>query len=282
MKRFTMIQLKTAFTMKKIILLFSTIFLLNQAWAQDSCTPAMNLPDTLIGVIPLPFDSMLNPEGGIQTPACINEPFEFTLTVVTPASISIAGAPPVPLNSIDFDPETAISNLPDGLDYVCNPPTCIFEKDSTGCVSIFGTITDEAFIGVHDLVIAGIVRTAFGAINLTFPNAAIFPGNYFLTVQAEGTCVSSTDEIFAENFSILNRPNPFQDYTDIEIYSQVSGDFEFRVYDVIGKQLHRQEIALIEGQNIVPFDGSNLANGIYVYSISDGQFQVTKKMIVNR
>ena len=64
--------------------------------------------------------------------------------------------------------------------------------------------------------------------------------------------------------------------------SRVSGEFQLSVFDLTGKQLRQQDIFLTEGENQIEFDGSDLANGMYLYSISQGEGQVINKMIIQR
>lgn len=266
--------------MQKILLTLGFAVLAYGISVAQDCMPAENLPDTLIGVVPFPFDQELNPMGGINDTACVNEPFEFVFTLVVPSTFTFVGQQ-LPLNSIDLGAEGAISNLPAGLDYACNPPTCIFQADTTGCVVLYGTVSDTA--GVYDLQIAGIVRTAVADLPLSFPNPAIAPGNYFLHVKGEGECApSSTRDLAALGVVASARPNPTSGFTQIAISSPISGNFDFVVNDLLGQQVHRKRIDVIAGENTFDFDGSNLAAGMYIYTITDGKRQLSDKLIINR
>jgi hypothetical protein len=79
-----------------------------------------------------------------------------------------------------------------------------------------------------------------------------------------------------------NYPNPFNPTTTIEFSVPKSGVITLKVYDALG-----QEVAtLVNGfknaneTHRVEFDGSKHSSGIYIYKLSDGNYQVTKKMML--
>lgn len=265
--------------MKKLLLfLFFAVVAVHFVAAQ-TCTPAKNLPDSLIGPYPPPFDPATNPQGGISDTACINKDFQFVVTLVIPSTFSIAGIN-LPIQNINLNPETAISNLPKGLDYVCNPPNCVFKADTSGCILLYGTVNDTA--GVYDVKISGTLVTPLTSLPLTFPDATLFKGNYYLHVKPAGQCVTGTDDLDNREMSAYNRPNPFTGLTQIVVNSNVNGNFNFVVSDLVGKQLYREKVNLWEGENTIRYDGSNLAAGVYIYTITDGSLQFSGKMIVSK
>ncbi|MBK7303479.1 MAG: hypothetical protein IPI90_09535 [Saprospiraceae bacterium] len=55
--------------------------------------------------------------------------FEFNLTVKISDTVTIPGVPiPVNLNNAKIATKDAISGLPKGITYECNPPDCVFLK----------------------------------------------------------------------------------------------------------------------------------------------------------
>ena len=122
---------------------------------------------------------------------------------------------------------------------------------------------------------------------VTLPDP-LFPqadGNYYLEVIDEGSpdCfVDSADDLLAESFSIRNLPNPFSNHTYVEIVAEYSDDLIFRVFDLVGNEVHREVISINEGLNNHEFDGSRLANGIYMYTLEKDGALVSDKMIINR
>jgi hypothetical protein len=88
-------------------------------------------------------------------------------------------------------------------------------------------------------------------------------------------------EIVKEFKLMQNYPNPFNPTTTISYYIQNSGNVSLKVYNVLGSL-----VATIvngyetRGAKEVSFDGSNLASGIYYYTIETEGFRDTKKMIL--
>jgi len=80
-----------------------------------------------------------------------------------------------------------------------------------------------------------------------------------------------------------NYPNPFNSTTQIK-YSVPADEFvSLKVYDILGnevaKLVNEEKSA---GTYSISFDAANLASGIYFYSISMGNFNQVKKMILLR
>ena len=63
---------------------------------------------------------------------------------------------------------------------------------------IFGKPDDPSQIGANSLKITGQVNVGF-VLTVSFPNPALFPGEYLLFVKEEGACIStSTDNELAQ------------------------------------------------------------------------------------
>ncbi len=255
----------------------------------DGCVPNVQYQDSTFGVYPAPYHVDNNPDGGIQDTACVNTPYYFTWTIKIPETITIAGFTAT-IDSIVVAETGAIVNLPAGMEYSFNPTLGVFlPADSLACITIFGSpqVVDQYDLKItmtifsQDLVLIGNPQT------VTLPDP-LFPqadGNYYLEVVEEGNpnCfVDSADDLLAESFSIRNLPNPFSDFTNIEITAENSDELIFRVFDLVGNEIHREEIFVTQGINNHEFDGGRLANGIYMYTIEKNGALVSEKMIINR
>lgn len=267
------------------VLFFLPGILLNGQGTVPTCQPDTTIADTLYGVFPLPYSPTRNPLGGISDTACLNTYFQFVFTLRIPEAFVIPNVGSVPINTVSMHPDTAVANLPAGLDYVCNPPNCIFPKASEGCIILFGTPTNPQDVKVHDLKIRGLL-SSFIPIPITFPDSTFFaPGNYFLHIQPAGSpaCTpSSVSELAATRLQLRNVPNPFSSTTDIEVISGIRGRFDFRVFDFTGNMIHREPVQIFQGENRISFNGSNLPNGIYIYTLTDGLTSVSRKMVLHR
>ncbi|MBZ0183633.1 MAG: T9SS type A sorting domain-containing protein [Melioribacteraceae bacterium] len=97
-----------------------------------------------------------------------------------------------------------------------------------------------------------------------------------------------SDEIEVEvnnlptEFSLLqNYPNPFNPTTTIKYSLPVDSKVLMEVYNILGEKvmtLINQEVKA--GYNEVIFNANNLSSGIYTYTISTGEFNQVKKMML--
>ncbi|TXB63422.1 T9SS type A sorting domain-containing protein [Phaeodactylibacter luteus] len=268
--------------MKKVALFTLAFMALGSLQAQD-CAPNENVPDSVV-VSPLPYNEMERPEAGIADTACVGSYFEFAFTFNIPSVYDLNGVQ-VPLNAVQVPAENGINELPSSMDYVCNPPDCLFEADSSGCILIYGTPTAEDQ-GVHDLSILAQIQTAIGInLDIVLPENLEPNSHYYLNIREEGfdNCLLvSTWEAAPLGIQLSSRPNPFGTLAQIEMEVARTGDYQFFVADMLGQKVHARTVNLFSGLNQLEFDGSNLPEGLYIYGVTDGRSAVTSKMIINR
>ncbi|NWF49808.1 MAG: T9SS type A sorting domain-containing protein [Ignavibacteriaceae bacterium] len=98
------------------------------------------------------------------------------------------------------------------------------------------------------------------------------------------SATSVDDEEFAfPNEFILeqNYPNPFNPYTRINYSIPQNSFISLKVYDVLGNEVaNLVDAQQSAGRYEVIFDGSNLASGIYLYTLKAGNFTSTKKLVL--
>jgi len=96
------------------------------------------------------------------------------------------------------------------------------------------------------------------------------------------TLTSVEDEIVVNDFTLeQNYPNPFNPSTIIKYSLADQNPVSLKVYDVLGNEVATlvnttQDVGAYE----VNFDASNLASGLYVYTLRAGNFTSTKKMML--
>ena len=78
-----------------------------------------------------------------------------------------------------------------------------------------------------------------------------------------------------------NSPNPFSDYTEIRFSSVSPANVQFKVYNMLGAVIYDKVMAAEKGANIIKIADHSFAPGIYIYSVSNGDKTITKKMIVS-
>lgn len=265
--------------MKKFVLILFAGVLSFQSFGQ-SCTPDETLPDSVV-IAPLPF--LPDVEGtGLMDTACVNSYFETVLYFNIPDSIEVFNTQ-VPLSSVSMAQSGAVINLPAAYEYSCNPPNCSFQADSSGCILIYGT-GEAADEGVHDLKVAVTITAGGFSLDRELPDGILVSGNYYFHVQPEGsencTVINDVDEVFADNFSVSNAPNPFYSTTEVKVTSKTSGTYQLIIQDMIGNVLQRSTLDIIEGDNIYTLDGSQMPAGMYIYTITDGQNSISNKMLI--
>ena len=105
----------------------------------------------------------------------------------------------------------------------------------------------------------------------------------------EGLAKSSTPievefmgSLAVDNYALeQNYPNPFNPSTTIKYQIPENGMVTLKIFNILG-----EEVATLvndfktTGKYEVKFDASNLASGVYVYRISAGDFNASKKMLL--
>ncbi len=267
--------------MKKLItlsLLFASFAMFGQV-----CEPNDVYSDTT-GVFPPPYDAMVAPDGGINDTACIGHNFEFVFTVAVGESIELVPGFPQSLDSVIVE---SVDGLPAGLSLECNPTNCVYPSNFFGCAIIKGTPDASNTPGDYNLTIFTQVYSggASSGIPITFPNPLIAPGEYILRLEADDNpacMVGGVDDVLRTQVSMTSIPNPSNGLTNVKINALYSNDFQFTVMDLMGNEVYREAVQIREGENTIQFDGTHLASGIYVYSLSNELGTISEKMIINK
>ncbi len=265
--------------MKKILLALFLVAAATPFFAQD-CEPDPQYLDS-VGVYPLPFVAGENGEpdtGGIPDTACVGIFYQTNFTIIVDTFV-INGTQAVPEYLVIDD----IENLPDGMTFACNPADCTYLFQEPGCASVYGIPTGDP--GDYSLQISGTAYFFGGTINfpISFPDPGLAPGEYIIHVRDAGdeNCGEpSAIESPAAINSVAVAPNPFTDFTQINIQAATAGTYNFAVTDLLGRTVDRQTLDVREGDNSFTFDGSDLAKGIYIYAISQGDKVTSGKLVV--
>lgn len=89
-----------------------------------------------------------------------------------------------------------------------------------------------------------------------------------------------------QNELLQNSPNPFNPSTTIKFYLAANSDVNIKIYDVLGKEVATlinqnsqagYHIVYWNGKNV---NGNNVASGTYLYTLTAGDFTITKKMLL--
>jgi hypothetical protein len=111
----------------------------------------------------------------------------------------------------------------------------------------------------------------------TYGDPVLVQSGGFMITDVENSVANFPEEYFLSQ----NYPNPFNPSTKIEYSVSQASFVQLKVYDILGN-----EVATLvneeknRGVYSINFDASQLASGIYFYSLSAGSFVQTKKMIL--
>lgn len=96
------------------------------------------------------------------------------------------------------------------------------------------------------------------------------------------TGITSTEKNIPTEFSLFqNYPNPFNPTTTIGVSLKSSGTTSIKIYDILGKEVFTVVNKHLEaGDYAFRFNAGQLASGIYYYTLRNGNFIDTKKMLL--
>lgn len=273
-----------------ILVLFSLVPLALDAQT-PACTPDLvRFRDSASGVYPRPYQDTV-PWGGINKAACIGKPYEFVFTLKIGDTITVkflGSNVAIPLDSGTIATTGAVTGLPTGIDYACNPPNCVFKKSTIGCLVLRGTAAATNAVKGYKPVISGKFYSSYLALvgsnpyPVTFPGD-LFPGDYTLNLYAanDSRCAVATKDL-TEVTGMVALPNPANGKTTIHIESTVSDKFEFTITDLLGRQIQSRPLSIQAGLNTLDVDLTGFANGVYIYNLTKGSRVMSNKLIVNQ
>jgi hypothetical protein len=204
----------------------------------------------------------------------------------------------ITINSITID---TLNNVPNVYCWITNSPNNTIPGDSVGCITFAGTTTSDT--GQYKLKIYVSANTSIGPLN-GLEASSLSPTFRFdlrvinlgencppidtnkvgntSGVHAPTACWTGLDEVNEPIGDLSNYPNPFNGTTDIVFVSMESKDYTFRVYNLLGTEVHSETVRTVTGQNTINFNAKNLESGVYFYSLSNGKHTYTNKMVVNK
>lgn len=247
------------------------------------CTPSDSVFNEGTVVYPLPKTDE-NPAGGLQDTACLNTYFETVISILAPQQATTPLGV-ITIDSIVIESEGAITNLPAGLTYGCNPGDCVFYPDSASCVIIYGTPA-AGTNGVYDLGISVTIFSGELGLPYSLPDATLAPGNYFLHVEDESfaNCADPTgiSELRNETIAVRVQPNPAVEATNLVVTARRSMQTQVRLFDPYGRLVRNQPVALISGTNQYPVDLRGLPPGFYLFTLGNGPDTVSGRILVGQ
>lgn len=243
--------------MKKLLLL--TIALATAALSYSQCTPETDFGDQPFGVAP---DTIVNFMAG-----SVDNIYSQQIDVKVPVDGTFANASFVVVDSAQV---LSISGLPEGLTLQCNGnavTNCMYLAGSEGCGVISGIPTEA---GTFELTIDLMVYTSLSPIPYSFPG-------YRIVVDGP-TGIEENDFLTFKMEDI--RPNPAHLSTNLFLESKSSGKGQFRVFDLVGKEVFTKDFMISQGKNKITYNTSQLPEGIYIYRVDAFGESVTSRLVI--
>lgn len=214
-------------------------------------------------------------------PATVNQLYVDTIELKWASTTDqlSPSAPSLPITSISI---TNVTGLPPGMSFVSPSSTaddvycdgsgasaqqCSWSGGAYACIKIEGTPTSA---GTYPVTVSLSVGHLGG------PSSGDFAG---FKIVVNGP--ASLDDINENPFQVKqNVPNPFSDITKISYTVKQHTDAKFYVMNLLGEVVYSNNYEANEGTNTINFDGSDLNEGIYMYTIEIDGKKVTKRMII--
>lgn len=265
--------------MKKLVLFSFAFALATLSIAQ--CDPNYDFGDEAFGVSPDPENGETFNEGelGASYADVIHIKVPTSASDIDPSFPEEAPIDSIILLSVYFNDGTTEYSLDDmGLAIECNnlgdsPAPCTFLGGNQYCASLEGTPlladTFQLFIEVEGWT------TVFG---VPVPQEITFDQYELIVVDPSSISGLSESVVFLGQ----NTPNPFSQRTQIQYSTDRAGIAQLTVLNLLGEVVFKDQFNSSVGNNNYELDGSQLNEGIYLYSIEINGKKMTKRMVVNR
>ena len=246
--------------MRIFVLLF--VFLFSGLIAQAQCVPDTSITHNDPGIYPDTITNLPHAHPGIA--------YQTTIQFKILADTFYMGFN-VPIDSVNI---LSVGPLPPSFNYLCTPSSCSFPGGSDACVLLTGNPTTGT-IGTYPLVVQ---VKAYGTLLGTPVNLTSNITGYKIVIDTT-TAINNIEPLA---FSVgQNSPNPVHELTNIPVTVTKNVSVALTVTNLIGKKVFQQNYSLQRGKNTINLDLHDLPPGIYLYSLTDGKNNVTRRMIVS-
>jgi len=250
---------------KKLLLSFSFVAAFGFASNAQICTPD-------ISCIPLSDPYGLCPDSttGIAI-GTVGVAYSQLMSIKVPADPSSFGAPPgTGLVSIEIG---SVDSLAPGLTYACVPASCDFPASTSGCILITGTPT---VAWNKQVIVHGIGHLTFPIIGTPFTQG--IDNKQYRSIVLDPASIETLD---LDKFDVSqNSPNPFSETSEIRFSTTDNSNVDFKVFNMLGAVIYTKNFKTTKGVNVIKMEANSFAPGVYIFSITNGDKTITKRMIV--
>jgi hypothetical protein len=250
--------------MKKILLTLTLAIAFIGAQAQ--CTPDPQY--SIVGIYP---DSASGLPGAI-----VGQAYDEVITIISPTdtTVTLLGQSlPVTVQTIEL---TSVTGLPASFSYDCETANCTFLGGSTSCAVLTSTSPTVAEVGLHQIIMNTTTTVDAGLFGIQTQDDLI--DYYYINVTNTTSVINRFNDFTFELKDIF--PNPVNNNAKIQFISGNTVDIIFTVFNHLGEKIEERNIAASRGINDVEISANDYANGMYLYSISNGMKIVSKRMII--
>ena len=109
------------------------------------------------------------------------------------------------------------------------------------------------------------------------PDTVLVDPEYWLISKNNTT--AKTTFVNTGNPSVEVYPNPMQYPVTVFLQNFSRGNADMALYNDAGQLIHKQNIILVNGGEIIQLNVRNLSRGVYILKITAGDFTYTKKLL---
>ncbi len=239
-----------------LLLLAVVLFAAGRASAQV-CTPDPNIKSP--GISP---ESL--PDATVEV--SYSEVIQFKL----PKDTAFSGIQAT-IDSVKID---SVYGFPKSFTYQLNLPSKKYPGGANGCATISGTpLPGSARLYFVKVAATATLRTGFG----TFPSPYI--DSLPMLVLAGTNSIQPPYDLSGHTLS-QNKPNPFTSSTSFDYFTPEGGKVQIHIYDVLGKLQYAKTLQVTSGKNQLEIDNLSLSKGIYLFSLAQDDYHVTRRISV--
>jgi len=254
--------------MKKILLTLTLAFAFIGANAQ--CTPDSQY--ILAGIYPDSATGVPN--------ALVGQAYNEVITVIVAPDTLVPNPILGGMITVDIVDMTldSVNGLPANFTYDCLAPNCAFAGGSTSCAVLSSTINPTvADIGSYPIDMYITAQVDAGLLGIFFEPLVI--DYYYIDIIDNTTSTMNQFDNFTFELKSVY-PNPVNNQSKIQFITGELKDVVFSVFNYLGEKMDEQIITTNLGVNDIFINANNYPNGMYLYSINNGEKIISKRMLV--
>jgi hypothetical protein len=253
--------------MKKLLFITFSLFSLTYSYSQ--CVPDPIYADSLWGIWPNTTQNFTGGNSGTYYQQVINFKIPTDAGDLDP---SYSGIP------LDYISLYSVDGIPPGITFSCDTSNCTWPGGAQGCATISGTPTTNGTYPIN-LKVVGCVTISFGLNSVPVCDTVEF-SDYIIQIGPVG--INDSKQLASSSLKLNDAiPNPSDQISYISYNSLSSENISFQITNLLGATLLQENFISNIGLNSISVNTSIFPNGVYLYSISNGLFRSTKRLIVH-